>query len=197
VAELQPVKLAAMEAHYETKGYAPIIVGGFADDDTGEVRYGVALPWLLSLLLTWSPEGVVKGLRDFPRDTWPPTSVTHLSFDVMVGAGSFLLFLALWYLWIAWKGREFSRTYLAALVPSGAAAIVALEAGWTVTEVGRQPWIIYGFLRTRDAMTSLPHLVIPFLTFTVVYIALAAIVLVLLIRQFKKAKIHYKGENAP
>src|SRR5690606_21818627 len=97
----QPIKLAAMESHFETERGAPLVLGGIPDQEAGETRYAIEVPYLLSLLATHDPNGEVKGLNDFPRDEWPNVLVTHLAFQLMVGCGVLLILLGLWY-WIAW-----------------------------------------------------------------------------------------------
>jgi cytochrome d ubiquinol oxidase subunit I len=110
----------------------------------------------------------------------------HWAFDVMVAAAFAMLAVAGWAGWIAWRTRRLpdDRWLLRALVAAGPLGVVAIEAGWVVTEVGRQPWIIYGVMRTVDAVTPMRGLVVPFATFTVVYVALSVILVVLLRRQF-------------
>lgn len=184
VAEHQPIKLAAMEGHFETSACAPLYIGGIPDEATGEVRWGLAVPCGLSLLTARDPSAVVPGLEDFPRDLWPPVAVVHLAFQVMVMIGVFLAGLGAWGLWRLARGRPLhaSRTFLVLLMAAGPLAFVAIEAGWVVTEVGRQPWVIYGIMKTADAVTPMPGLVVPFTLFTLLYLALAAVVVVLLAR---------------
>lgn len=176
-ARAQPVKLAAMEAHFETRKGAPLILGGFPDEKTATVSYGIEIPYGLSLLAFHDPTAEVRGLNDFPREDWPPVAVVHLAFDVMVGIGSGLMVLALWCFWRMFQQKEQPLGLLVLAAPLG---LVALEAGWVVTEVGRQPWIIYGFMRTAEAVTPVPNLVVPFLTFSLLYLALAVTTLSLL-----------------
>lgn len=186
VAQLQPAKLAAMEAHYETRTHAPFVIGGITDSDRAEVRHAVKVPSALSLLLHHRADGEVPGLDRVPRDQWPNVGLVHLSFDVMVACGMAMLVLALWTAVTVWRrGSRFPSTRLlyAFLIatPSG---FLAIEAGWMVTELGRQPWTIYGILRTRDAVTDMPGLVVPFASIATVYLLLSLIVIVLLRRQF-------------
>jgi cytochrome d ubiquinol oxidase subunit I len=182
VATNQPAKLAAMEALYETKAGAPLSVGGLYYDD--RLHYALEIPNGLSLLVHHNPHGVVQGLEAFPADELPPVNVVHLAFDVMVGLGSALLLLALVFGWTWWRRRRIPGTpwFLRAVAVSGVAAVVALEAGWVTTEVGRQPWIVYGILRTEDAVSPAPGLYLGFYAVVVIYLLLTALTVFVLRR---------------
>ena len=184
VARLQPAKLAAMEGHYRTARGVPLLVGGYADDARHETRYALPIPDGLSLLAFGDPHAEVRGLDDF-RDK-PPTAIVHLAFDTMVGAGSTMLALSALLAFVACRKRGLpdSPRLLRAIVLCSPLGFVALEAGWTVTEVGRQPWVVYGVLRTADTVTPMPGLVVPFTTFALVYVLLSIAVVHLLRRQF-------------
>ncbi|WP_275900360.1 cytochrome ubiquinol oxidase subunit I [Pyxidicoccus trucidator] len=185
VAREQPVKLAAMEGHFETERGAPLRLGGLPDVETGQVPWGVEIPKGLSILAFADPDAEVKGLKEFPRDEWPPVAKVHLAFQVMVGTGSLMALLALVTLALRWRRKAWpdGRWLTWAWLLSGPLGVVALEAGWLVTEWGRQPWIVRGFMRTADAVTPVPHLAAPFWTFTVVYLFLGATVVFLMVRQ--------------
>lgn len=189
LATMQPAKLAAAEADFHTQRGAPILIGGVPDEDRGEVHGAIRIPDALSLLATRSLDGEVKGLDAFPREDWPPVGKVHLAFDVMVGAGSAMALLAAVAALLAWRKRGLpdQRWFLRAVVASGPLGLVALEAGWCVTELGRQPSIVHGALRTRDAVTPFPHLTAPFWTFTLVYLFLGVSVVFLLYRQLRAA----------
>ena len=186
VAHRQPAKFAAMEAHYRTEAGAPITIGGIPDDAAMTTRYGLRIPRGLSLLATGDPNASVRGLDTIPRDEWPNARIVHWAFDLMVGAGSAMLAIAAWAGWLWWRRRRVpdDRWLLRAVVVAGPLGLIAIEAGWIVTEVGRQPWIIYGVMRTADAVTPMAGLVVPFVTFTAVYIFLSVILVYLLRRQF-------------
>jgi len=186
VARLQPAKLAAMEAHYRTQAGAALLIGGIPSDGTMATDYALAIPRGLSLLIAHDPNARVVGLEDFPRDQWPNVRIVHWSFDIMVGAGMVMLLLTVCVSWLWLKHRRLpDKTWLlGAIVASGPLGFLAIETGWVVTEVGRQPWIIYGVMRTSEAATPMRGLVVPFVTFTVVYIFLAVVVVFLLRRQF-------------
>jgi cytochrome d ubiquinol oxidase subunit I len=185
VAAQQPVKLAAMEAHFETMSGAPLTVGGWPDMDAGEVRYAIKIPYGLSLLAFHDPKAVVKGLNAFPRGDWPNVPIVHLAFQIMVALGTYLALVSLWAGLTALRGRELAtnRRLLQAIALGAPMGFIAIEAGWTVTEVGRQPWIIHGVLRTADAVTPMPGLIVPFLLFSLLYCFLGVIVVWLLYRQ--------------
>jgi cytochrome d ubiquinol oxidase subunit I len=185
VARQQPVKLAAMEAHFETMAEAPLSIGGWPDTEAAQTRYAIKIPYGLSLLAFHDPKAVVKGLNDFPRADWPNIPIVHAAFQIMVALGTYLALVSLWAGWVALKGRDIvsNRRLLQAIALSAPMGFIAIEAGWTVTEVGRQPWIIHGVLRTADAVTPMPGLIVPFLLFTLLYCFLGVIVVWLLYRQ--------------
>jgi cytochrome d ubiquinol oxidase subunit I len=189
VAEQQPTKLAALEAHFHTQARAPALVGGLPDVEKREVHGAIPIPGLLSFLATNDPNAVVKGLEEFPRDEWPPVAATHTAFDIMVGAGSAMLLVSAAAALLAWRKRGLpdQKWFLRALVATGPLGLIALEAGWCVTEFGRQPWIVHGAMRTKDAVTPFPHLAAPFWLFTLVYVFLGISVVFLLFRQLRSA----------
>lgn len=185
VAEWQPAKLAAMEAHFETARRVPLLIGGLPDMDQRETRYAIRIPGGLSFLAFHDVNAEVKGLNEFPRRDWPHVPIVHTAFQVMVALGTYLALVGLWTGWLGFRGRELTdvRAYLPAVVLAAPMGFIAIEAGWTVTEVGRQPWVVYGVLRTADAVTPMPGLIVPFLLFTLLYCFLGAIVAWLLYRQ--------------
>lgn len=182
--EHQPLKLAAAEALFHTEAGAPFLIGGWPDVEAREVRAGVHVPKLLSVLATGKPDGVVRGLEDFPRQDWPPVPIVHLSFQVMIGCGTLLVLVALWGAYLALRRRAAadSPRFLRALVLAGPLGLIALEAGWIVTEVGRQPFIIQGVMRVKDAVTPVPGLVVSLVVTTLIYLLLGGIVLLMLAR---------------
>jgi cytochrome d ubiquinol oxidase subunit I len=113
--------------------------------------------------------------------------VVHFAFDVMVGIGTYLALVGLWVAWSAWRRREITRAHFRALAIAAPLGFIAIEAGWVVTEVGRQPWIIYGVLRTRDAVTPMPGLVVPFAGVTLLYVFLGVVVTRLLVRHVARS----------
>jgi cytochrome d ubiquinol oxidase subunit I len=178
LARQQPVKLAAMEELYETRAGAPLSVGP-----------GIEIPYGLSLLAFHDPHAVVKGLDIAPPSEWPNVPVVHWSFDIMVGLGLYMAFVGVWAGWLGLRRRDPAARggFLRALVIAAPCGFLAIEFGWIVTELGRQPWIIYGVLKTADALTPMPGLIVPFTAITLLYCALGVIVAVLLYRQIVRA----------
>lgn len=147
------------------------------------MRGGVELPKLLSVLATGDPDGEVRGLDTVTPDLWPPIAVVHIAFDVMVACGTAMLALVLWGAWAWWRSRAppwGDRRFLLASLLLSPAGLIATEAGWTVTEVGRQPWIVRGFMRTAEAVTPVPNLQIHLAAFTSLYLVLGVVVVVAL-----------------
>ncbi len=184
VARTQPVKLAAMEAHFETSRGAPILIGGIVDVERATTHGALRVPRALSLLVAHDPEAEVRGLREFPRDQWPNVAVVHTAFDIMVGAGSVMAALSLvfgaWWLRRGRRGANEPRWLLRSVVACGPLGFIALQAGWVVTEVGRQPWTIHGILRTADAVTPVAGVAGTFAVFTGLYVGLGAVVVTML-----------------
>ena len=186
VARNQPVKLAAFEGHFDTRRGAPLHIGGWPDEAAGVTRWALQIPRGLSLLAFNDPDAEVRGLNDFPRENWPPVAIVHLAFQLMVACGTVMALVGLWSAWRRWRHRNSwpgSRRFLLAVGLSAPLGFMAIEAGWIVTEVGRQPWIMYGIMRTREAVTPMPGLIVPFLSFTLLYLLLGAMTVWLIWRQ--------------
>jgi len=186
VARLQPIKFAASEGLFETQRGAPLAIGGIPDVKTHRLRYAIDLPDLLSLMTYHDPHALVRGLDSFPQQDWPdPLSPVHLAFQVMVGAGFAMVAVVLWAGWLLWRRHTIYDTvwFLRALVAASPLGVIAVEAGWVVTELGRQPWIIYGVMRTAAAVTPMPGLAASFFLFTILYFFLAVMVAYLLWEQ--------------
>jgi cytochrome d ubiquinol oxidase subunit I len=197
VAKHQPAKLAAMEAHFETSSSVPLIIGGIPDVKNKKVNYAIGIPGFLSFLAHGDFNAEVKGLDSILEQYHPPVAITHYAFQVMVGLGSLLAFIGLIYLIAiikkkSWLDKRWLLKLFVIAVPLG---YIAIEAGWIVTEVGRQPWIISGVMLTKDAVTPMPGIVYSFYIFTAVYISLAFIVTFLLHRQIKMVPVLYDTEN--
>jgi cytochrome d ubiquinol oxidase subunit I len=172
LADRQPVKLAAVEGLSRTTEGAPLSLGGIYRD--GELRYAIEIPNGLSLLAQGSLHARVEGLEQVPEQDRPPVNLVHWSFQIMVGLGTLLLALAAWFALAWWRTRDLprSRWFLRAASLAGLGAVLALEAGWVTTEVGRQPWIVYGLMRTRDAVNPAPGLQVGLYVVTGVYVLL-------------------------
>ena len=181
VAETQPVKLAALEGQWDTERGAPLRIGGWPDAAREETRWALEIPYGLSLLAFHDPGAEVRGLRAVPPADRPPVAAVHLAFQVMVGLGSAMALVSLWAAWTAWRRRAFAeqRGLLRALTIVAPFGFVATEAGWIVTEVGRQPWVVHGLMRTASAVTPMPGLVVPLVVFTLLYLGLGAVVVAL------------------
>jgi cytochrome d ubiquinol oxidase subunit I len=193
VAATQPVKLAALEGQFETERGAPLRIGGLPDAERMETRLALEIPRGLSILAFHDPDAEVKGLRDFPREVWPNVLNVHLAFQVMVGLGTLLAAAAAGGLALRLLGREPPAWYLRGVVALGPAGFVALEAGWLVTEWGRQPFTVRGVLTTAGSVTPVGGLVVPFVAFGLLYLFLGAVTAALLWRQIAKAPVGAGG----
>ena len=169
----QPVKVYAMEGHFEpSPNGAPLILFGMPSREAAETKHAIAIPGLGSLVLAGSTDAPLQGLKSFPREDWPPVAIVFWAFRIMVGLG--LLMIALGAVAVlAWAtGRLFeSRPLHRFALAMGPAGFVAVLAGWTVTEVGRQPYTIYGLLRTVDSASPLSAAAVgaSLMAFVVVY----------------------------
>jgi cytochrome d ubiquinol oxidase subunit I len=181
VADHQPAKFAGIECIQESGGHQTEYVGGVCTADG--VKVAIPIPDLDSFLVGFSADSEVTGLNDIPADERPPANtLLHLAFDTMVGIGSALLLLGLWVAWVWWKKRDIPQTkwFLRAVSVTGAGAILALWCGWIVTEVGRQPWIVQGYMRTEEAVTEADGIWFSFALVLILYAGLGtAAVLVL------------------
>lgn len=197
VAERQPAKLAAMEALFETSQPASLTIGGIPDVENREVDYDIEIPYLLSFLAHGDFNAKVTGLDQIPRKDWPPVLITHIAFQIMVGAGLLMMGVGGLYFYFLWRKKETIRKrwflwLVGACMPLG---FIAVEAGWTVTEVGRQPWIIYGIMKTKDALSPMPGLQYSFYMITGLYLLLSAIVVWLMYRQIITLSGRYASAN--
>jgi cytochrome d ubiquinol oxidase subunit I len=150
----QPAKIAGMEGHWDTQAGAPLILFGWPDQPAETTRWAVEVPYLGSLILTHELKGTIRGLKEWPPQDRPPAAIIFWSFRVMAGIGFLMLGVILIANWLRWKGRLYDSDWFLriceACLPLG---FVAVIAGWITTEVGRQPWVVYGLLHTADAVT--------------------------------------------
>lgn len=201
VAQHQPAKLAAMEALFTTQQGAPLAIGGWPDTEARELKYAIEIPYALSLLAHHDPKATVRGLEEFPRADWPNVPAVHVSFQVMVALGTYMALIAAWAAWLAWRRRDLAtnRPLLLALAVGTPMGFLAIEAGWMVTELGRQPWVIQGILRTADSVTPMPGQAIRTAAFLLLYAFLAIVVTVLLTRQIVGSPVSGQASegNAP
>jgi cytochrome bd ubiquinol oxidase subunit I len=195
VAREQPRKLAALEGQFKTEKGAPLRIGGLPNEKTQQTPYALEIPYGLSLLAFHDPHAEVKGLEEWPKADHPPVAVVHIAFQIMVGCGMVMAAIGVAALILAWRKRRRQggwslpdqRWFLRTVVLAAPLGFIAIEAGWTLTEVGRQPFIIVGIMRTAEAVTPVPYLTIPLFTFTLVYLFLAFVVVFLLLRQFRQS----------
>jgi len=171
----QPAKLAAIEARWDTQRRVPLTLFAIPSDKAESNSFAIEVPWLGSLILTHDLDGEVKGLKDFPVDQRPPVAIPFFAFRIMVGCGVLMLGLVLLGGWLRWRGRLYDTPFFLRVVQLAAPlGFVAVIAGWCVTEVGRQPWTVYGLLRTAQSVS-------PSLTTYDVAISLAGYMLVYLL----------------
>lgn len=196
VAKRQPIKFAAMESLFETTRSAPLVLGGLPDVENERVDYAIHVPKILSYLAHGDLNSEVKGLKDFPKEHWPPVAIVHVAFQIMIFCGSLLALAAVWALLTIIRKKSLASNpwllkFFVLVSPLG---IVAIEAGWTVTEVGRQPWIIYGFMKTKDALTNAPALQLTFYTYLFLYLFLMAVVCWLF---YRLILVHFLKKDGP
>lgn len=184
--EYQPEKLAAAEWHFETEAEAPLILGGILTEDN-EVRYALELPYALSILAGFSPETVVTGLNEFPEDELPPLFI-HYFFDLMVFIGMYLAAVSTLFVVLNWKKtwNPFNKPLLMMITAGAPLSLLAIEAGWIFTEVGRQPWILNGIMRTSEAATSSEQVGLMLILFAVLYAVLGVTCAGVLRKMFKQ-----------
>ncbi|MHA6251699.1 cytochrome ubiquinol oxidase subunit I [Oceanobacillus sp. CAU 1775] len=195
LAEYQPEKLAAAEWHFETEGSAPLVLYGLLDEDK-EVKYAIKVPFALSILAHGNPTAEVIGLDQFPEEETPPL-IIHYFFDAMVTIGMFMILLALIY----WLGTRLSWTFVKTnwfrwlIVLGGPLSFLAIQAGWWMTEVGRQPWILRGIMTVDEAATSSDHVGLMFILFATLYLILGVGTVVVLRRIFKNNPVDLELER--
>ena len=176
--EHQPVKIMAMEGHFQSHpDGAPLILFGWPDQDAQTVRYAVEIPKASSLVLKHDLDAPLTGLDTVPRENQPPVAIVFWSFRIMVGIGTAMLGLGLFSLWARWRGRLYDAPWLHRVaILMGPSGFVAVIAGWVTTEVGRQPWVIHGLLRTAEASSAIgtPGVAGSFAAFVIVYFSVFA-----------------------
>jgi cytochrome d ubiquinol oxidase subunit I len=197
--EHQPVKIMAMEGHFEShKDGAPLYLFGLPDETAGRLKYAIGIPKLGSLILKHSPDAPMDGLDTVPRENWPPVPITFWAFRIMVGLGLLMFALGLFSLWERWRGRLYQSPLLHRFaVLMGPAGFIAVIAGWVTTETGRQPFTVYGLLRTADSASPLaaPAVGSSLLSFVIVYFIVFAAGLLYLLRLM--AAPPQAGEEGP
>jgi cytochrome d ubiquinol oxidase subunit I len=171
-----------MEGQFRTQRGAPLRIGGLPDTKAGVTHYALEIPKGLSILAYNRPDAEVLGLEAFPASDRPPVPVVHVAFQVMVGCGMAMAAVALWGAVVAWRTRKLpdSKAFLLALTIVSQLGMVAIVAGWTVTEVGRQPCIVKGVMRTAEAVTPVPGLWISLVAYSTLYLLLGVVTATLL-----------------
>ena len=197
--EHQPAKVMAMEGHYQSHpDGAPLILFGLPDQAAGKVKYAIEIPKLSSLILKHSLDAPLAGLDTVPRENWPPVPITFWSFRIMVGLGFLMMGLGLLSLWSRWRGTlyEFRLLHLFAMA-MGPAGFIAVLAGWITTEIGRQPFTVYGLLRTVEAASPLaaPAIASSLIAFVIVYFAVFSAGVIYILRLMASPPHH--GEQGP
>jgi cytochrome d ubiquinol oxidase subunit I len=170
--EYQPAKIAAMEGHYETRTGAPLILFGIPDDTAEETHFALEIPYLGSLILAHDVNAEIKGLKAFPKDERPNSLIPFFTFRIMVGLGVLMLLVGLWSLWARWRKTIYTSKWLhRAAVAMGPSGFIAVLAGWYTTEVGRQPFTVYGLLRTSESLSPVeaPAVGASLVAFIIVY----------------------------
>lgn len=189
VSKNQPAKLAAMEAVFDTQKNAPLYLFGWVNEENQEVKFGVAIPSLLSYLIGFSSETEVKGLNDFPEDERPPVNIVFQAYHIMVAIGFLLILISFWGVFYWWRGTLFSKKWLlwvfvfSVLLPQ-----IANQLGWITAEVGRQPWIVYGIMKTKDGLSKVVQegqVWLSLILFTIIYLGLFILFLYLLNEKIK------------
>ena len=196
----QPAKIAAIEGHWsnDDPGPTPLILFGWPDMQREETRFAVEIPVLGSLILKHSLTEPIPALKDFPPEDRPNATVVFWTFRIMVGLGLLMILTGLWSLWLRWRHRLYeSRAFLRLVLAMGPSGLIAILAGWFTTEIGRQPWVIYGLMRTRDAVSlhSVTQMSVSLVAFVVVYFFVFGIGLVYVLRLVRKGPIPHEGRE--
>jgi len=198
VAETQPAKLAAFEALYETQDGVGMIIWGFPDVANQTVRMRIAVPKLLSILIDMDPNSTIAGLDQFPQSEWPPIGLSFYPYHLMV-------LLAGWFILVSWGGlllgkkRYENKLFLKALLITLPLPILTMELGWMAAELGRQPWVVYGLLKTEDAVSVVVpagQILATIIMFSVVYALLLALLIYLILKEFRRGPEHNVHKEA-
>ncbi len=184
VAEFQPLKLAVFEGQVRTEHGAAFRLGGVWNSEKEEFDYILEIPYVLSLMLYLDPNAEVKGIQSFAKENWPPIGIVRTAFQIMVFIGFIMMCFALWGAWLVFKTRNVfqCKAFLKSMVLASPLGFIATEMGWVATEVGRQPWVVVGYLKTAEAVTPMPGLTVPLVFFGALYVFLACIVIWLMVR---------------
>jgi len=195
IAKRQPEKLAAMESLFKTQANAPLVIGGIPDMQEQKLKNVIEIPGLMSFMAFGSFDATVKGLDQFKKEDWPPVLIVHAAFQLMVFFGMIMAAVGVLFLFFSWRRKNIldKKWWLRILVLSTPLGFLALEAGWTVTELGRQPWIIYHIMRTEQALTPMPGIIYPMIVITLIYLLLTVLSFYLISRQIRYMHENYKN----
>jgi cytochrome d ubiquinol oxidase subunit I len=196
----QPAKIAAIEGHWENKNSepTPLILFGYPDKEREETRYSLEIPYLGSLILTHSLTQQIPALKSFPKEDRPDPTIVFYSFRIMAGLGMLMIVLGLWSLWLRWRGNLYeNRAFLRFALLMGPSGLIALLAGWFTTEIGRQPWVVYGLLRTKDAVSSHGEMQmsISLLLFVVIYSSVFGVGYLYMMKLIRKGPQPHEGRS--
>lgn len=185
VAKNQPAKFAALEGQFNTESHASFNILGWPNLEKEETEYAIKIPYLLSFLAHGDFSKEVIGLKSIKKELWPPVTVVHVAFQIMIACGLLMLLSVLWAFFLKIRKRELTsnKALLVLSVLCTPLGFLAIEAGWIVTEVGRQPWVINGIMLTKDAVTDVPYLEVTFSLFALIYFVLAIAVIYLMRKQ--------------
>ncbi|MFU2317561.1 cytochrome ubiquinol oxidase subunit I [Rahnella sp. PCH160] len=196
----QPAKIAAIEGHWENKNSepTPLILFGYPDMEREETRYSVEIPYLGSLILTHSLTQQIPALKSSPKEDRPNSTIIFYSFRIMAGLGMLMIVLGLWSLWLRWRGNLYeNKAFLRFALWMGPSGLIALLAGWFTTEIGRQPWVVYGLLRTKDAVSNHGEMQmsISLLLFVVIYSSVFGVGYLYMMKLIRKGPQPHEGQN--
>lgn len=197
VAQTQPAKMAAFEGLFKTESGAGMVFFGIPDVGNQVIRLRIAVPKLLSFLISFDPNATVAGLDRFSRDLWPPVEITFYSYHIMILLGFYFIAVSWLGVYLLWRRKLFgSRPYLTAMLVSMLLPTVALEFGWGAAEMGRQPWVVYGLLKTADAASVVVpagQILFTILMFAGIYSLLLALLVYLILREVKRGPASLSG----
>jgi cytochrome d ubiquinol oxidase subunit I len=200
--EHQPAKIAAIEGHWENVGDepSPLILFGIPDMKEERTKYAIEIPYLGSLILTHSLDRQIPALKSFPPEDRPNSLIVFWSFRIMVALGMLMIFVGLWSAWLRWRGGLYTnRLFLRLVMCMGPAGLIAMLSGWFTTEIGRQPWVVYGLMRTANASSnhSVGQLTITLVLFVVVYFLLFGTGFGYMMRLVRKGPKTHEGDDTP
>ncbi|MBD9501280.1 cytochrome ubiquinol oxidase subunit I [Pseudomonas sp. BGr12] len=196
----QPAKIAAIEGHWDNSegGPTPLILVGWPDMEREETRFKIEIPVLGSLILNHSLTEPIPALKDFPKADRPNSTIIFWSFRIMVGLGLLMILVGLWSVWLRWRKRLFeNRAFLHLVLWMGPSGLIAILAGWFTTEIGRQPWVVYGLMRTSDAVSnhSVAQMSLTLVMFVLVYFSLFGVGIGYMMRLVRKGPVTHEGRE--